>query len=95
MRPDDPDPRAIQALVERNFPGTPANTVERVAEGVSTRVYRIRGGAETFYLRVLPEVGATLDKVQADLTLHDQAARASAARRTGSWAGARVGSGGG
>ena len=57
MRPDDPDPRAIQALVERLFPGGPASAVERVPEGVSTHVYRIRRGAETFYLRVLPEIG--------------------------------------
>jgi aminoglycoside phosphotransferase (APT) family kinase protein len=33
--------------------------VERVQEGVSTRVYRIRRDAEVFYLRVLPEVGAS------------------------------------
>jgi aminoglycoside phosphotransferase (APT) family kinase protein len=33
--------------------------VERVAEGVSTFVYRIRRGVETFYLRVLPERDAS------------------------------------
>jgi len=33
--------------------------VERVAEGVSTFVYRILCGDETFYLRVLPEAGAS------------------------------------
>ena len=33
--------------------------VESVAEGVSTYVYRLRHGAEVFYLRVLPEEGAT------------------------------------
>ena len=33
--------------------------VESVAEGVSTYVYRLRRGTEVFYLRVLPEEGAT------------------------------------
>ena len=36
-----------------------ALVVESVAEGVSTYVYRLRRGAEVFYLRVLPEEGAT------------------------------------
>ena len=34
--------------------------VEPVAEGVSTYVYRIRQGPDVFYLRFLPEDGATL-----------------------------------
>jgi hypothetical protein len=33
--------------------------VEPVPEGVSTYVYRLRRGAEVFYLRVLPEEGST------------------------------------
>ncbi len=33
--------------------------MERVREGVSTRVYRIRRDDEVFYLRVLPEEGAS------------------------------------
>ena len=33
--------------------------VEPVAEGVSTYVYRIRQGPDVFYLRILPEDGAT------------------------------------
>jgi aminoglycoside phosphotransferase (APT) family kinase protein len=33
--------------------------VEPVLDGVSTYVYRLRRGAEVFYLRVLPEEGAT------------------------------------
>jgi aminoglycoside phosphotransferase (APT) family kinase protein len=59
MRPDDPDPRAIQAVVDRVFRPRAGCQVERVAEGVSTCVYRVRYGDATFYLRVLPEVGAT------------------------------------
>lgn len=52
---------AIRALVGRLFPPTVDTTVERVAEGVSTRVYRIRRGAETFLNpRVLPEARASL-----------------------------------
>jgi aminoglycoside phosphotransferase (APT) family kinase protein len=59
MRPDDPGPRLIRAVVDRVFcPGSECQ-VERVAEGVSTFVYRIRRGAETFYLRVLPELDAS------------------------------------
>jgi aminoglycoside phosphotransferase (APT) family kinase protein len=58
VRPDDPDPRLIQALAARIFPGTPLE-VTRVTEGVSTFVYRIRRRGETFYLRVLPEADAS------------------------------------
>ena len=36
-----------------------ALVVESVADGVSTYVYRLRRGAEAFYLRVLPEEGST------------------------------------
>ncbi len=56
-RGDAPDPALIQALVDRVFPGGEDTFAERVAEGVSTHVYRLRRGAETFYLRVLPEAG--------------------------------------
>lgn len=58
VRPDAPDLAAIQAVADRIFPKTVAATVTRVGEGVSTYVYRIERGAETFYLRVLPEAGA-------------------------------------
>ena len=60
MRPDDLDPAAIQVLLDHVFPATAPYSVERVAEGVSTHVYRVRRGAETFYLRILPEVDASL-----------------------------------
>ena len=59
MRPNNPHPDVIQALVERVFPSARQSSVERVAEGVSTYVYRVRRESETFYLRVLPEDGAS------------------------------------
>jgi aminoglycoside phosphotransferase (APT) family kinase protein len=34
-------------------------TVARVAEGVSTTVYRVDAGSQTYYLRILPEPGAS------------------------------------
>jgi aminoglycoside phosphotransferase (APT) family kinase protein len=59
VRRSDPDLDVVQALADRIVPRTVHPTVERVAEGVSTHVYRLRRGAETFYLRVLPEAGAS------------------------------------
>lgn len=56
---DDADPRVIEALAARILSRSVDFSVERVAEGVSTSVYRIRRGGETFYLRVLPEAGAS------------------------------------
>lgn len=50
--------RSLKELVHRIFPTQPLR-VERVAEGVSTYVYRIIFQHETFYLRVLPEGGAS------------------------------------
>ncbi|MGH2495374.1 MAG: phosphotransferase [Ktedonobacteraceae bacterium] len=49
----------IYELVNRIFITNPIS-VEHVAEGVSTCVYRIVFQHETFYLRVLPEEGASL-----------------------------------
>ncbi len=54
---DDID--TIRDMATHIFPRTAPLTIERVPEGVSTRVYRIRRAGETFYLRVLPEVGAS------------------------------------
>jgi aminoglycoside phosphotransferase (APT) family kinase protein len=54
-----PDTAAVRAVVDRVFGSTASNGVERVIEGVSTYVYRIDRGSETFYLRVLPEAGAS------------------------------------
>ncbi|MFL5694355.1 MAG: phosphotransferase family protein [Ktedonobacteraceae bacterium] len=52
------DMRLIEILVSRVFPPAPTS-VERVMEGVSTYVYRITYQHETFYLRLLPEEGAS------------------------------------
>jgi len=59
MRPDGPALDAIHALVDRVIGPAGGGSIERVAEGESTYVYRIHRWAETFYLRVLPEVGAS------------------------------------
>lgn len=48
----------IRSVVRQVFPTGELPTVERVDEGVSTLVYRLRRGRECFYLRVLPEEGA-------------------------------------
>ncbi|MGH2585695.1 MAG: phosphotransferase family protein, partial [Dehalococcoidia bacterium] len=59
MRPDDPDPATIEVLAAHIFPERASLTVERVPEGVSTFVYRIRRGSQTLYLRILPEIDAS------------------------------------
>jgi aminoglycoside phosphotransferase (APT) family kinase protein len=48
----------IKKVVKKIFPEDPVR-VERVTEGVSTYVYRIIFQHETFYLRILPEEGAS------------------------------------
>lgn len=53
-----PDAAALAPLLRRAFPAG-VDQIERVAEGVSTWVYRITRGGETFYLRILPEADAT------------------------------------
>ena len=68
-RADAHDHALIQALVGQIFPGGEDTFAERVAEGVSTHVYRVRRGAETFYLRVLPEAGASFAPEVRDHTL--------------------------
>jgi aminoglycoside phosphotransferase (APT) family kinase protein len=57
MIPDRPTVTVVARLARRIFSAAQAITVEPVAEGVSTYVYRLQRGSETFYLRVLPEVG--------------------------------------
>lgn len=54
-----PRPALSGRIAARLFPPTRPLAVERVPEGVSTFVYRIARGDETFYLRVLPEAGAS------------------------------------
>jgi aminoglycoside phosphotransferase (APT) family kinase protein len=62
------DIQHIQEVVKSIFPQGPAR-VERVTEGVSTYVYRIIFPHETFYLRVLPEEGASFSP---EVTVHTQ-----------------------
>lgn len=62
------DIQQIQEVVKRIFPQDPAR-VEWVTEGVSTYVYRITFSHETFYLRVLPEEGASFSP---EVTVHTQ-----------------------
>lgn len=49
----------VKQVVGQIFPGHPRLVVERVREGVSTAVYRVREGDRIYYLRVLPEVDAS------------------------------------
>ena len=62
------DVQHIQEVVKKIFPQSPAR-VERVTEGVSTYVYRIIFAHETFYMRVLPEEGASFSP---EVNVHTQ-----------------------
>lgn len=59
MLKDPFDIRLIEQVVASIFPRSSPIAVERVEEGVSTCVYKIRYAGEIFYLRVLPEKGAS------------------------------------
>src|SRR5436309_993659 len=48
----------VQTVVGRIFPTTSVQ-IERITEGVSTDVYRLKAYTNTWYLRVLPEEGAS------------------------------------
>jgi len=52
------DVTTIREVIRRVFPATPL-TIERPREGGSTYVYRLMAAEECFYLRVLPEEGAS------------------------------------
>lgn len=54
-RKPEVDPVALAALINRAFGNHIPIASERVAEGVSTQVYRLTRGFETFYLRVAEE----------------------------------------
>jgi aminoglycoside phosphotransferase (APT) family kinase protein len=76
MRPDDPDPRLVQAIVARVFNSGTGCRAEWVPEGVSTFVYRIQRGRETFYLRILPEQGDSFaPEVRVLQLLHERGVR--------------------
>ena len=58
LQPDNLD--AIAHMLGREFPNWQSPFVERVREGGSTRVYRVRTGGSVYYLRDRPEAGASL-----------------------------------
>lgn len=53
------DIQLIEQVVAPIFPRSSPITVERVEEGISTHVYKIRCAGEIFYLRILPEEDAS------------------------------------
>lgn len=52
------DPRNVEKLIKRLFPAS-AVRYARVQGNISTYVYRVSIPGETFYLRILPEEGAS------------------------------------
>ncbi len=62
------DMQRVKTIVHHIFPTFP-RSIERMAEGVSTHVYRIIFERETFYLRVLPEEGASFAP---EVTVHER-----------------------
>lgn len=56
--PSLPATHEIKTVITTLFPST-SLVIERVTEGASTWVYRILSQNETFYLRILPEYGAS------------------------------------
>jgi aminoglycoside phosphotransferase (APT) family kinase protein len=58
----------VKTIISSIFPSSPLS-IERVAEGVSTHVHRIIFERETFYLRVLPEEGASFAP---EVTVHER-----------------------
>jgi Ser/Thr protein kinase RdoA (MazF antagonist) len=66
-RKPDVDAAALTALLRRVFGVSVPVTCRRTADGVSTQVYRLVRGSETFYLRVAEEAGENLET---DAELH-------------------------
>ncbi len=54
-----PDTKVLVQEVKRFLPHLPVHSIERVEEGVSTYVYRIRSNNSVFYLRLLPEIDSS------------------------------------
>lgn len=76
MLSNGPDLHEIRALADRVLRCSGESSVERVADGVSTYVYRVGYGGETFYLRILPEEGASFaPEVKVLALLHQQGVR--------------------
>ncbi len=72
MEKDLLDIRLIEQVITKIFLRSSQLAIERVAEGISTYVYRIDYTSEIFYLRVLPEAGASFaSEVYAHQLLRD------------------------
>jgi aminoglycoside phosphotransferase (APT) family kinase protein len=54
------DIECVQTVVSRIFPAVPIH-IEHIIDGVSTYIYRITSRRETWYLRILPEEGASFE----------------------------------
>jgi aminoglycoside phosphotransferase (APT) family kinase protein len=61
------NPQNVEAVVKQLFPAEDTQA-ERVLSGISTYVYRISSQSQTYYLRILPEEGASLTPEIAVLT---------------------------
>ncbi len=56
---NSPDIQVVWREIQRLLPQLPISSSERVEEGISTYVYRIHSNNKIFYLRLLPEIGAS------------------------------------
>jgi fructosamine-3-kinase len=54
-----PSLEVVNTLVSKIFPASINYSVTRVEDGVSTHVYRVAGGNDVLYLRILPEENAS------------------------------------
>ncbi|MEO3741865.1 phosphotransferase [Plantactinospora sp. B5E13] len=68
-RKPDVDGAAIDVLLRRVFGTSVPVTWQRTPEGVSTQVYRLSRGSETFYLRIAEEAD---DNLETDAELHQR-----------------------
>jgi aminoglycoside phosphotransferase (APT) family kinase protein len=66
-RRPDLEPAAVEALLSRVFGTSTPLAYHRTPDGVSTQVYRVMRGGETFYLRVAEEADENLET---DAELH-------------------------
>ena len=63
-RKPDVDSAALAALVRRAFGTSLPVRCERTLDGVSTQVYRLVRGPETFYLRLAEEADENLETIE-------------------------------
>jgi aminoglycoside phosphotransferase (APT) family kinase protein len=76
MLPGAPDVDLLAPVLRQVFGAGPLQ-VHQVAEGVSTWVYRVRVQEATYYLRVLPDAGASFAP---EVAVHQQLPRFGAKR---------------